>query len=762
MARSKPFTLGGKTVNEILEIVNGTDADSFVNDLMRSGEAITRPVGDRGENCGQISMASDPMKAITEVLGSNMADALTDRYLLNGGTPGNTPREMIELRSGLKGGRFERMSAQRSEVNKMLGEAEVHLRGHIDRGETPTTMTIDSRDKGIGVAYDRVPSTLCGLGGGGKTKENYYMGAYGQGSKACLVYANREGNTCQLLVTRHAATNEVTFTFIVRDRREGIARTPIWNYLVDPATNMPWRVTVGDNCDFDSGTLVRVYDYPVGTKGASKIGSNEGSFDSVMRRTLPDPLNPIRIRDLRTAAKAQRSWNKYLQSKRAVVNHLGSLHKLNNDSRVAFYREYRLDLGVGSTAIMHVAVFGHDVDPSHLENYADFDTPFLLGLNGQTHGELSKHLLTRDVGFTALNKRFFAYIDVDGLALAFKQNLFSSSRESARRSTELSALKGKVTSALMSDPDLQALNRAYRDQNSSKSADSEDEMVNRMVNQYIKSIRTDKPNGTRKKKGEKAEVTPRAPVMPIPVNDPPTLFQLQGPVSRDVVQGKSFRVRIDTDAHPDLFDNLGRTFVVDTPYSYLTYESCTRNDGGHKSFVFSVSHLAPVDAKASITFLLDPPNGSPLSVEVEVNVKAPEPKPPQDEGLPFEVKNVDTVEFLEALEMVRNDVSVLKVEGPDKVVYINLLNPLFQNQIEKYGDDGRFKNPEEVVERFRALYRTEAIVTAWEVFTETEDLVRDIDSVERLIRRGSKSAFSTLRRHVRTAEDLRKLTGVSS
>lgn len=758
--RSKPFNLGGKTVDEIVQIVMGKDADKFVKGLLASGEAVVRPIGDRGENGGHIGMAADPLKAITELIGSNMADALSEKYIFEGGQAGNSPREMIERRSGLAGGRFERKSVSNKAVQAMLDEAEVHLRGHIGTGDTPSNLTIDARDRGVGVQYDRVASTLCGLGGGGKTYAWYFAGAWGQGGKACLVYANPEGEVCQLILTRHVASDEVTLTFVTRDRRRGIARTPIYNYLVDPTTQKPWKIKVGNGCTFDTGTMIRTFDYPVGVQGASKLGSATGSFDSMMRRTLPDPLNPVCIRDLRTASKTQKAWNSYLKSNRAVVKHLGSLHKLYNDRKVNFYREYGIELGVGSTAKMHVAVFDHSVDPSHLERYADFERPFILSLNGQTHGELSKHVLTKDVGFSALNKKFYAFIDMDDVNLEFKNNLFSSSRENARQSAELRLLKGKIVKALMSDPELEELNREYRDQNSSKSDSSEDDMVHQLINQHIQSLRTNYPNGARKTKTER-EPREVVPLLPIPVSDPPTLFELQGDVSRDVVKGKTFRVRINTDAHPDLFGGLGTTFIVDTPYSYLTYESCTRNDGGRKSFVFSVDHTAPTDAKATITFLLDPPKGNPMSVSLEVNVKEPVVKPPEDEGLPFEVKNVDSEEFLDALEMCRDDVSVLKQEAGDRVIYINLLNPLFQSQIESFNEDGRFKSPEQVVTNFRAVYRAEAILTAWEVFVENEDSDADIDLMERLIRRGSKCAFSTLRRHVKTSEDLRRVLGRS-
>ena len=757
--KSNRFNLGGKSLNQIMKIVTGKDADAFVQSLLDSGEAVTRPIGDRGENGGHIGMASEPMKAITELVGSNMADALAERHILQTGKKGRSPREMVELRSGLKEGRFERKSVSNKAIQKMLSEAEVHLRGHINTGETPDDLTIDVRDLGVGVAYDHVASTLCGLGGGGKTYAWYFAGAWGQGGKACLVYSNPNGEVCQLIVTRHFNSDDVTFTFVVRDRRLGVARTPIWNYLVDPTTNMPWKVTVSSKDAFEIGTLVRTFDYPVGIQGASKLGSGSGAFDSALRRTLPDPLNPVTIRDLRTASKTKKAWNTYFKSKRATVQHMGSLHKLYTDRKVNFSREYNLDLGVGSTAIMHVSVFNHDADPSHLERYTSFEKPFLLALNGQTHGELSKHILTKDVGYTALNKKFYAYIDVDGVSLEMKNNLFSSSRESVRQTSDLARLKAKIVSVLMGDPELQALNAEYRDHNSSKSDSNEDEMVRNLLNQFINSRSTRNPHGNRKapKVGDPRDIVPRTPIA---VNDPPTLFELQGEVSRDVVKGKTFRVRINTDAHPALFDNVGRTFVVDTPYSYLTYESCTRNDGGYKSFQFSVAANAPADATATITFLLDPPNGTAMSVELDVNVKEPEIKPPEEEGLPFRVKNVDSEEFLEVLEMTRDDVSVLKVEAHEKVVYINLLNPLFQDQVEKFSDDGRFTSPEDVVKRFRALYRTEAIVTAWEVFTENEGSENDVDLMERLIRRGSKCAFSTLRRTVKTSEDLRKLVSI--
>jgi hypothetical protein len=169
-----------------------------------------------------------------------------------------------------------------------------------------------------------------------------------------------------------------------------------------------------------------------------------------------------------------------------------------------------------------------------------------------------------------------------------------------------------------------------------------------------------------------------------------------------------------------------------------------------------VSANAPEDAVATINLMLDLPN--PLGCSVDVTVVAPEVKPPEDEGLPFVVTTVDNEDLLESLEMLRDDVSVLKVEAASKVIYINLLNPELQERIETYAEDGRYRDPEDLARRFKANYRAEATVTAWEVFSETEEPDVDIDLMELLIRRGSKSAFSTMCRTLKTANDLRGTT----
>jgi len=735
-------------------VVDGYAADQMVRQLLSSGAAIERPVGDRGENAGPIKIGGDPFKAQTEVFGSNTADALAVRYVEETGDICATPREVVEKRLGIARGDFSRKSPNNSAVLKALEDVEVSYRGHIPKGAQPSCVTIDVRDRGVGVQPDRVAGTLCGLGGGNKTSTMYQAGAFGQGAKAPLNYANQEGDACQLIVTRHFLSNEITFTFIRRDRRLAVARTPIWNYLVDPKTNKPFTFT-GSDKDFGVGTLVRTFDYPLGVGLSGKFHNGSVSLDAQVRRTLPTPLTPIMFVDKRTAGKGNKSWNRYLNSNKASFKYLGSLQKVNTDRAVRYKKTFKIDLGLNSSANMTVVVFNSDSPVDHTSKYVDFENPFLLLMNGQTHGEFSKHLLTRRVGYTALNKRFLAYVDVDGADLMTKNNLFSSTRESTMNTRELSELKSRIVKILASDPELEALNEEYRDANSSRTSEAEDELVRELLNLYIKSRNTSNPNGTKKKRAKSDNPTPRVPAPPIPVSDPPTMFELQGSNQIKVVKGKTFRLKVDTDADPALFENAS-VFLVDSPYSYLEFQGCSRNDGGHKTFTFHVSANAPEDAVATINLMLDLPN--PLGCSVDVTVVAPEVKPPEDEGLPFVVTTVDNEDLLESLEMLRDDVSVLKVEAASKVIYINLLNPELQERIETYAEDGRYRDPEDLARRFKANYRAEATVTAWEVFSETEEPDVDIDLMELLIRRGSKSAFSTMCRTLKTANDLRGTT----
>lgn len=759
--------LHGKTLAEILAIEDGNAINKFVQDLLDSGEALTRPVGDRGENAGQIMIATDPIKALTEVIGSNTQDAMTARFVEETGQSPSNPRDSVEKRLGFHQGRFEDKRVSNNHIKQALEDVQITLRGHIPRGVQPSYSTIDVRDHGVGVRPEDVSSTLCGLGGGGKACRPEYAGAFAQGAKAVLFFANaKEGlsqTVCQLLITRHHQSGgEVSVSFIVFNRRDGkdggdLARTPRWEYLVNPNTNQPWVFEAYElGMEFESGTLIRLYDYPLGLGPCGKFQRNTSSLDSRLRRTLPDPLLPMKVRDLRTSAKGNPGWRRYLKSSKASFNHMGTLHKLRQDKKVRLFKDYKLDLGKRSTATLRLVVFDYDAPTDYLENFASFEKPFMLTLNGQTHGEISKHLLTHDVGFSALNKRFFAIVDLDEASWEAKTNLFSSTRESVRQTPDLVKLKSRIVATLQSDPLLQELNKEYRDRSSSSTGDDEELLAMKIVNKFIRNRKTHLPHGTRKKRIKKDE-TGDSPVkiLDIPYNDPPTLFELQGESQRNVAQGRNFRVRVNTDAYPDLFDEYA-TFKVDCPYTYLTHQSTSQNDGGHKYFVFTVSCQAPVGATASISMILTPKNGPPLSCTLEVGIVEPLVKPPEDEGLPFSIKTIDVESFLDTVEMTRDDVSILRQEGPEKVVYLNMLNSTLQNQIDAYQADGRFKNSAEVITAFKAVYLSEAIITAWEIFIENENSDMDLDLRESLIRRGSKSALSTLMRTTKTVEGIQK------
>lgn len=762
----------GVTPTELFSYADGNEINRLLQKATASDKIHWRPVGDNGENAGQIKIGSDPIKSASEIMGSNMIDAHAARFMEeNPGAKVQSPRDVIEQRCGFPKGHFYDMSVRNQKFQDAAQGSQVIFRGKIERGEQPTSVTFDVRDYGIGVhAYD-VADTLCGLGGGSKTFLNWYQGAFGQGSKQLLAFANYipgiDFTTCQMIVTRHYQTDEVTVSFIRRNSRKGIARTEIWEYAVNPDTGKPF-VIPADAVDFEAGTMIRVYNYPMGVKASGKFSDNQ-SFPKQLRRVLPDPYAPVLMKDERTTSASNRTWHKYLNSKRAEVYFTGSVYDLQKDKKVTFQKEWTLNLGSGSNVKLRAYVLDHDAPSDYIQSYVDVEHPICLTVNGQTHGELSKHLLTKFAGLTALHKKLIVIADLDAVSWTLKNNIFSSTRESTRVTEDLRKLEKAIVSTLGSDEDLQELNRDYRNKSAAKTSKDEEQAVNREVLKYITDKHRNTDMGGMKDNEREDPKPPRPEPTPIPVNDPPTMLELRGGDSRDVSPNTTFTVRIDTDAHPDLFTD-SKTFMVSSPYPWLTYHGCSNKDGGRKTFVFKVSAVAPLDVSATVDFVLNPPNGTQLSCQLEVNTIEAKPAEPKDKGLPFDFTSVDDEHLLQSLDMKLSDVSVLKSERDGDMIYINLLNPEYQADLDKWRADGRVAQVDDLLQNYRVKYKANAIIASYEIYTEvseeikeqgadetSEDKFQQIDEMEKLIRCGTKSAFRTLRRHLTTVDQINKL-----
>lgn len=745
--------LNGLTLNQIMDqLLEGEQADAFVRSLLESGQAELRRVGRDQENWGRIAVASDPAKALMEVVGSNTQDAMSERYVQENNlqdNPPSSPRKAVEARTGFRDGRF---NVRTKKGKRLLEDITVSLRGHI-RDAQPHKCTIDVRDHGVGVKPHEVANTFCGLGGGGKTRRPYLAGSHGQGSKACFTFANQRrhsaGSTTEMIVTRHWDSNLVTLSFIWFDPRTGhgptgeICDTGIWKYLVDAETGNPWVFEVPADGEFEAGSLVRIFDYDMGAQACSGIKNKEGEKDFLwnLRNLLPDPLLPLTVKDARTASSKR--WKRYLNSSKATFKYEGAVNELSRKKGVEHSAEFVLPLGYNSKATLRYWLFEYDEGVDTLKTYADRNYPISLTLNGQTHGHLDKFIITRDAGLASLNGYLLVVVDVDEMDIESKRELFNSTRESTRNSPTFHALCKNIITLLAEDDNLISYNADYRNRSSSKSTRDEENALREWLNEVFSSSNDKNPGGSQRDSEDKNPRQPTKELPPIPVSDPPTFFDVVGNTTRSVEKGKTFSLRINTDAHPDLFGDPSK-FFVDVPYSYVTYTGCTRNDGGRKRFSFRISPNAPSNVTAGLSLVLKPSSNLRFEVSLSVEIEDPAPPEPQDYGLPFRIQYLEDLASLDVYELTSEDASFLALEGSDKVVYVNMLNKNLQARIEAVKDDGRWKDPEGLVKALKLRYKYYAVRSAGVAFQEEMDSETiNTELMNLLIKRRTKGALST-------------------
>lgn len=757
-----------KSLNTLLRTVTtGEEATLFIQTLFKHGLAETRRIGNSEESAGLIKMASDPFKALAEVLGSNTYDAHATKFLLENSKKVDlkgSPRDVISTRLGFPQGRFETLGRTNKGIQKALQETVVTLRGEVKSGVTPEYATIDVRDYGIGVENYKISNTLCGLGGGRKTFCPYLAGAFGQGSKVVLDFTKRDkhgvGNAVEMIVTRAQGQDEISVTFIWYDNRRDTAKTGQWLYLVDPTTGQPWTFKADKNAEFEAGTLVRIFDYKLGVQASDKFGSSDHDLVGQIRRTIPDPLAPLTFKDEREAPDSA-SWRRYLGSKRGKTAYMGSIYDLNHDRHVRSQGSYNIMFAPGEFVKLRWYVFSYDSGTDQVSRYSNKERPFILTMNGQTHGEFAKHLLTRDVGYAALNKRFVAFLDVDGLSHLTKRDLFSSTRESLKLSSDMRNLYQHVVQCLKGDDQLKKLNDEYRDSKSTSGKDSEDMILNQILCKHIKSMSTKNPFGSRKRQNTSENVATPPPLLNIPVNNPPTLFELQGATTRDIYPGQTLVVKVNTDASPALLSNVTK-LLVDSPYTYLTYThmSSPETSGGRLSFHFQVDPKAPVGSEATLGLKLKVSKTETLSVSLVTMVQEAPVKSPKEVGLPFSLEYLESDTSLDIYDMSREDVAVVRDVGGSRIMYLNLINKNFQSRLEHLEEDGRYSNPESLVYRTKLAFKSEAAISAWSAYLSYREMDLDPNMKENLMKCGSKSSIDTLLRTTATVKALKSATSV--
>ena len=280
-----------------------------------------KPLDDRETNFNVTSnQASDGGKALTELM-TNMVDAvLMKKARLEGVDPKGpeAPRTMYEavdrFVKNLYGGKLVNLDPKDSwlrdfsQKNLVIG-----ITGARTKKQGLPCYTFV--DNGEGQRPEDFESTFLSLSVGNKKNIPFVQGKYNMGSSGVLRYCGR--NWYKLIISRRYDRKCGWGWTLIRRRPSNVDELPIAEYFVlpdgtipsfEPDVLYPFKTTTGKRHDgvyVSTGTVVKLYDYQVGSRFVSFKGSREALNENLVETILPFRL--LDFRQLPTTTKGRKA-----------------------------------------------------------------------------------------------------------------------------------------------------------------------------------------------------------------------------------------------------------------------------------------------------------------------------------------------------------------------------------------------------------------------------------------------------------------------
>lgn len=460
-----------------------------------------RPLDARETNFNVTSnLASDGGKALTELM-TNMVDALLMKAARQKGVPltgKGAPRTMYvavdDLIKNLRGGKLVNLDARdpwlRDFAQKNLV---VGITGAKNKEEGLPCFTFV--DNGEGQEPDKFPNTFLSLSAGTKKSIPFVQGKFNMGSSGVLRYCGRRW--FKLIVSRRYDKSGRWGWTLMRRRPGDPDDMPIAEYCVMPDGSIPsfdapdlfpLRNSEGkryENARIESGTVVKLYDYQVGTKFLSFRGSREA-----LNENLVETILPFRLLDLRQKPDKKRGGDRALGVDARPF--YGMEYLLLNSHREEGLEDEE-DEAVGEGKI-HVGSF---TDPELGEVTISAivlkrDLPGWLktsnnrvfhAVNGQVHYKRTRGYLT-SCGFPALKDRVVIIVDASNLKFGVHNEVWKGDREHLSKTLLGERYEDEVTATIKESATLDALQKKIAQQELETASKAEqDELFQKLVDQ---------------------------------------------------------------------------------------------------------------------------------------------------------------------------------------------------------------------------------------------------------------------------------------
>jgi len=644
------------------------------------GKLVWAPFNDTTANDGPMSLNAYPGRAFIERV-TNEGDAnLEAKALTHKGAMPTSPAAGAAEWFGL--GMDSLSAGLKDEEVRDLAQKTVTVTGFIGNAKDHKDSIFDARDYGVGLTATEMPSTILSLNRGNKKSKPWLTGKHGQGASSTYQYSD-----LTLIASRKVGVKMVAFTLVEAtwDTEHGVmAKTPTYRYFTIDG-KVP-EVEVAEE-EFPSGTLVRHIGYTAADL-FNPIGEN--SLYGLLMRSLAEPLFPVWLeiyalrpskaqgyptlpgyrrygRVIRGTINAlERAWAITLRTSSAKTEESTNTEKeavTGEDSakaagdgtrilhRASEYYElptwdYGARTGVGELGRVRIRYWV--VDPAGrpsndvLRNWVDPDKTILLTLDGQTHAEESRAIVTGQNGakLWAVGRYMVVQIDCNELDPRAKYEMFTSTREHAKETPVKKMILEELVRRLSFDTKLQELNvnLAAAD---IKQSEGTQETIASLIKKYLKAAGVSFEQLTRKvekwtdiEESREVAAIKREPP-PIEAVEPPTFvrWKFKG-TSVELYPGQRYSFIFETDAAPSYWDPADQTTSKIKVLAHgVSYVGAGEMKSGRVRCHFECPEVAVVGMKGYIQVQLDFAIGTALTHRLPVNiVERPKPKlrPPVD------------------------------------------------------------------------------------------------------------------------------------
>jgi len=608
-------------MSEIFKLLLKAHKTSEVtNVLMKIGKSKMRwePVGGRKNNLATINIGTDPAAGVTERI-TNAIDAVLEKEWVLQGKPTDikTPRRACEQWFDIEEGKISKIKDPYDKRLKGLSDKiQITL---YDSGKD-TKPTVEIRDKGIGLEPEQFSKTILDLNGNNKIGKLHLMGAYGQGGSTALSYNDLTIIVSKPFFSKEVKKKKVAWTIVRINAGDVNKDKHEWyEYMVDKGTGQPFVTEVTDK-EFEPGTLVRHIMMDLG-KYKGKITTPSNSLWYLAHSYLFDTIVPFTISDRRI----ERTDNRTVTGNNRLLTYTENLE---------YKQEVPLTFRDGKVIIYYWVMNTMGENPKdRIKHYTKASTPILITFNGQKQGSLGNGIIKNDLKLPFLDKYIIVQIEADNMDNDSKRQLFSSTRESLRDTSILEELKKLTIDTLNEDSDLKRLDRERRQRyftkNDTEVLDSLRKRLASRINSFLKSSGTgDSVTATKTSESTNSEKLPE-----IPIEDPPTFFEIITESPKEVYPNKIFSVKFKTDAHPNYFAQAETFVAFIEPQSFGMFTGTARVIDGYGLAYFKVGEETELGETGQIMLELRPPRQKSYSGTVNViSVENPADSNPEGDG----------------------------------------------------------------------------------------------------------------------------------